>query len=434
MSTSPVAGSSSTDSNIAAWIGLDWADSKHAICLQAAGSSATESFVVEQAPEALHAWIGGLRRRFPTGPVAIALEQTRGSLFYALMNYDFLLLYPIAPHAAAAFRKALYPSGSKDDPTDAALLLEFVRKHRERLRPWKPDDVATRQLRLLIEHRRQFVDHRTALTNQLLAALKIYFPQALDYLGDLSVPWTWAFLERWPALSVLQKATRLQLQKFFSQHTRRSPEQAEALREQVRTAAPLTCDQAVIESHQLLVQSLVPQLQALASGLRRYDKAIEELFASHPDQAIFNSLPGAGAALGPRLLAAWGTDRGRFNSAGEMQRFCGIAPVLERSGKSRWVHWRWACPKFLRQTFHEFASHSRLWSPWARAYYEQMRGRGVGHHAAIRALAFKWIRIMYRCWKNSIPYDEQQYQQSMQRRGSRLCTVLPLLASKEALV
>jgi transposase len=421
---SPAAVTPASSANIVAWVGIDWADRKHAVSLQITGSSEVESFVVEQNPEALQGWVRDLHRRFPSGRIAIALEQSRGSLFYALLSYDFLLLYPVAPHALAAYRKALYPSGGKDDPVDAALILDFLVKHRDRLRPWKPDDASTRQLALLIEHRRQLVDDRTAWTNRLTAALKIYFPQALEYLCDLSVPWTWAFLARWSSLAALQSAPRRSLDAFFRTHTRRSPQQRQALWEQIRMAQPLTSDLAILESYQLVVQALVAQLQALAPALRRFETEIDRLFAAHPDQPIFQSLPGAGAVLAPRLLAAWGTDRERFRAADQMQCFSGIAPVLERSGKSYWVHWRMACPKFVRQSFHEFAAQSRMHSPWAAAYYRQMCDRGLSHHAAIRALAFKWIRIMYTCWKNRTPYDERRYQQSLQRRHSPLAAAL----------
>ncbi len=123
---------------IVAWVGLDWADQKHDVCLQVSGSAAVECTVVEHQPEALHGWVAELRRRFPHGQVAMGLEQARGSLFYALMNYEFLVLYPIPPKALADYRKALYPSGGKDDPTDAQLLLEFLRKHPERFGPGWP--------------------------------------------------------------------------------------------------------------------------------------------------------------------------------------------------------------------------------------------------------------------------------------------------------
>lgn len=423
---------SSSTPPIVAWVGLDWADRQHAVCLQATGSSPIESLVLEQTPEALQAWVSQLRRRFPHGPVAIALEQSRGSLFYALMNYDFLLLYPIAPKSLASYRKAFYPSGGKDDPVDAELLLEFLVKHHDRLRPWKPDDLATREIRLLVEHRRRLVADRTRLTNRLTALLKAYFPQALEYLPDLSVPWAGEFLGRWPSLAALQQASRLQLRVFFRQHTRRSPEQLEALYNQIRIAQPLTADRAVMESSVLMVQATVDQLRALAPALQRLETAIEQLFASHPDQAIFQSFPGAGQALAPRLLAAWGSDRDRFSGADQMQRFSGIAPLTERSGRTSRVHWRRAAPRFLRQSFQEFAAHSRRQSAWAEAYYQQMQGRGLSHHAALRALAFKWIRIMYRCWKQRTPYDELHYQQSLHRRRSPLWAAAAAIATKEA--
>lgn len=417
---------------IVAWVGLDWADQQHVVCLQAADSSALERSTLEQKPEALQLWVADLRSRFPQGQVAIALEQSRGSLFYALMNYDFLLLYPIPPKALADYRKALYPSGAKDDPVDAELLLEFLRKHPDRFRPWVADDAQTRLIALLDEQRRQLVDDRTALTNRLTALLKSYFPQALAWAGDLAAPLAWDFLAPWPSLEAAQRAPRLQVFKVYRAHTRRTPEQMEQLLEQIRTARPLTRDSAVIESSILLLQVLVGQLRALHAGLKVLQRRLHDSSSSHADYPLFKSFPGAGPVLAPRLLAAWGTDRERFRGAEEMQAFSGIAPVTERSGKKRWVHWRWACPKFLRQTFHEFAAQSRLQSPWAEAYYRQMRQRGLLHQAAIRALAFKWIRIMYCCWKNHTPYNESRYEQALKCRGSALAAALCQSAIREA--
>jgi hypothetical protein len=165
---------------------------------------------------------------------------------------------------------------------------------------------------------------------------------------------------------------------------------------------------------------LAAQLQTLLASVRSVEKAIAALFSKHPDYDLWDILPGAGAALAPRLLVAFGTDRQRYQNATELQTFSGIAPVTASSGKSRWVHWRWACPKFLRQTFHEFAVQSIVRSTWARAYYFQQIHRGKHHHAAVRALAYKWIRILYRCWQNHTPYNEQRYLQALARRGSPL--------------
>jgi transposase len=409
---------------IVAWIGLDWADQKHDICLQATGSTDIECSVVAQQPEVLHGWIAELRRRFPQGLIAIALEQSRGSLFYALMNYDFLRLYPIPPKALADYRKALYPSGGKDDPVDAQLLLEFLRKHPEHVRPWVADDVETRQLALLNEHRRRLVDDRTALTNLLTTLLKGYFPAALRWAEDLRTPLAWDFLAQFPSLEKAQQASRLAVLKVYRAHTRRPPEQLETLCDEIRAARPLTTDRAIIASSVLMVEILVEQLRALGAGIKRVEDRLADLFATHPDQAIFQSFPGAGKALAPRLLAAWGSDRQRFQDAANMQCFAGPAPVTVRSGKSKWVHRRFACPTFLCQTFHEFAAQSRLKSPWAKAYYQRMRDKGADHHPAVRALAFKWIRIMFRCWKDRTPYDEARYQQALKHRGSPLATCL----------
>jgi transposase len=139
-----------------------------------------------------------------------------------------------------------------------------------------------------------------------------------------------------------------------------------------------------------------------------------------PDYALFQALPGAGPIYAPRLLAAFGEQRERYQSAAEVQKYAGVAPVTERSGKKCWVHWRLQCPKFLRQTFVEWAAETIPRSFWAGAYYRQQREKGCSHQAALRALAFKWIRILYRCWQARTPYDESTYLNSLRRRGSPL--------------
>ena len=145
---------------------------------------------------------------------------------------------------------------------------------------------------------------------------------------------------------------------------------------------------------------------------------IAERAHTHPDFALFNALPGAGPVFAPRLLVAFREQR--YRCADDLQKYAGIAPVTERSGKTSWVHWRWACPTFLRQTFVEWASQSIQHSFWAHAYYQQQRARGNSHQAAVRGLAFKWLRILFRCWQDRVPYDESRYLQALRRRGSPL--------------
>ena len=417
---------------IVAWVGLDWADQSHEIRLQAVGSEVAESFTVEQKPEVLHAWIAGLRARFPQGRIALALEQSRGAVIYALMNYDFLLLYPVPPKGLARYREAFATSGAKSDPTDAGLLLELVRTHRDRLRAWQPDDALTRQLRLLVEHRRRTVADRTRLTNRLTALLKTYFPQALEWAGDLRGAAACEFLQTWPTLEAVEQARRSQLRRFYHDHRRLSAEGLKQLFREMDRAQPLSRDRALVEASALMTQTLAAQLEAVIAALEKLDQALEELFGQHPDRDLFSSLPGAGEALAPRLAAAFGSDRHRFQSAEELQRFSGVAPVTEASGKMHWVHWRMACPRFLRQTFHEFAAASVRKSLWARAYYERQRQRGASHHAAVRSLAYKWIRVLYRCWQTRTPYDENQYLEALRRRRSPLWLAAAATSTREA--
>ncbi len=157
-------------------------------------------------------------------------------------------------------------------------------------------------------------------------------------------------------------------------------------------------------------------LKQVLAAIGAYDQQIEELARAHPDYALIKSFPGAGPAMAPRLIAAIGSQRERYKSAAEIQQYSGIAPVVASSGKLRWVHWRWACPKFLRQTFHEWALHSIAYSNWAREYYERQRAKGKRRNTAIRSLAFKWIRILFRCWKTNKRYDEAAYKQALAAR------------------
>jgi transposase len=412
-----------------AFVGIDWADQQHAACLSPADTLLPEQFTIQHTPEAIAEFVAMLRARFGGRPVAIALEQARGALLYALMRYEFLLLYPINPATAKRYRDAFAPSGAKDDPVDAHLIWELLVKHRDQLRPWTADDVATRQLALLCEHRRDLVSQRTRFVQQLRAALKTYFPQALPWTGeDLTTVMAADFLVKWPTLEALQKAKPQTIRAFYYAHHCRRPDLVNQRLTQIKSATALTTDPAIIIAHALRVQSLARQLRPLLASIAEYDRQIKTLFAPHPDAAIFASFPGAGDCLGPRLVAAFGTKRDRFPEADGMERLSGVAPVTRRSGKFQSVHRRHACAKFLLQTFHEFAGCSRKCCEWARLYYEAQRAKGKGHHAALRALAFKWVRILWRCWRDRRPYDDATYTDALRRAGSPLAKRLPVAA------
>ena len=308
----------------------------------------------------------------------------------------------------------------------------MLRCHADRLHPGQPDDAATRQLQLLVEHRRTLVDDRTRLTNRLTDLLKGSFPQALEWAGELGTGRACEFLARWPSLESVQQARRSQVRHFYLDHSGKDIASLEHLLDQICQAQPLTSDPAVLQASARDGEAARPAVDH--PGIRPAGDRPGHHCAVRPASGSVpvGELPGAGQVLAPRLLAAFGADRRRYQEAREVQQFSGIAPVTEKSGKSCWVHWRWACPKFLRQSFHEFAAHSRRWSPWAQAYYQQQIEKAADHHAALRALAFKWIRILYRCWKDRTPYDEQRYLQALRRRGSPLVKRLQAQAALSA--
>jgi transposase len=188
----------------------------------------------------------------------------------------------------------------------------------------------------------------------------------------------------------------------------------------IKTAMPLTLDEAIIIPYRLQAQVLIDQLSVTLEGIKQFDRAIEKIACQHPDYALFSTLPGAGLSLAPRLLVAFGEQRDRYPSAADLQKYAGVAPVTERSGKKQWIHWRWECPTFLRQTFTEWAAQTINKSFWAGQYYRQQRAKGSTYQAAVRALAFKWIRILYRCWQTGKPYDESTYLKALEQRGSPL--------------
>ena len=287
----------------AAFVGIDWADRKPVWCLQALGSAKRETGELEHKVEAVEAWVAELCRRFGHRPIAVAVEQVKGALVFLLNKYECLHIFPVPSTMTASMRKALYPSGAKDDPRDADLLLDILGQHRDKLHHLSLDDEATRRVQNLVEERRK-----------LTLSSRIEEPRILAISG----------------------------------------------------AIPAKGDGAVIEAKSAVVKVIVQLIRSLLQGIAELDQKIEEAAAEHPGFFIFESLPGAGAVMAPRLLAAFGSQRERYRCADELQTYSGIAPVTERSGKRKWVHFRWACPKFLRQSFHEWAVHSIAQSAWAR--------------------------------------------------------------------
>jgi transposase len=404
------------DNEFAAFVAIDWADQKHVWALATADSTSSECGSLEHRPEAIEVWAAELRLRFAGRLVAVALEQSRGALVFMLTKYEHLVIFPVHPTALANYRKSFRPSGAKDDPQDAGLLLDILVRHREKLRRLNPDTVETRTLQFLVEERRKLVHEKTRYSNRLTAHLKMYFPQVLQWFDDIGSLMAADFFLRWPDLDSLQRARPATIERFFVDHHSRSRELIRKRVEEIRKAVPATQDHAVLNSCRAAVVAWAGLLRPLLQSIKDYDQRIDSLARQHPDYALMSSFPGAGPVLAPRLIAATGTQRDRYPTAYELQCYSGIAPVVAASGKQRWVHWRWACPKFLRQTFHEWALHSIGHCDWAREHYQAQRAKGKSRHTSIRSLAFKWIRILVRCWKDRKPYDEAAYLRSLSTR------------------
>jgi transposase len=413
----------------AAYLGIDWADKKHDLCLVDVITGKQTKQVLPHTPQAIAEYFTNLRQLYPGQLIAVGLEQSRGPLLFALLQYDFLVLYPINPTTLAKYREAFSPSRAKDDPTDAAYAAELLMQHHDRLKAWHPDDEQTRTLRYLVEHRRRLIGDRTRFSNRLTSLLKCYFPQVLAWFPELTTVLVCDFLLRWPTLERMQGVKRTTLLNFFRAHHSVRTDTLEKRLTAIKESVPLTTDRAIIDSSVLMITALAAQLKTTIAAVKQFDEAIASLCAVHPDFPLFQSLPGAGDVYASRLLAVMGTQRDRWSSAAELACLSGIAPVMERSGQSVWIRWRYFCPKFMRQSFHEYAGESVKHSFWARAYYEQQIGKGKSRQAAVRALAYKWIRIIWKCWLTRTPYNEVRYLEALRKKGSPLLSYVAKTAA-----
>lgn len=399
-------------------IGIDWADREHAFAATLPDGT-IEQGSFKHSPAAIKQWIDSFQKRFPQATLDICIETSRGALINALVQFDGVAIYPVNPYAISSYRKAFSHGGGKSDPVDAKLIMQFLTQHKQGIRPLNPNSPLTRELDALTKHRRNLVDQRVALSNQLSALLKAYFPALID-LGAAKpyAVFLLAILMRWPTLADVQKAGPAKLRKLLlGLGTKARIEQRIEL---LMKAIPLSTDEVLLRTNARLAKAIAGQLQQLNKSIKEYDLEIKRLVQTHEDFAIFESLPGASDKTQARMIAAMGDDRARFDSPESLQAAAGIAPLTTQSGKSRKVSRRWASTTFMMQTFHEFAGLSIRKCQWAKAYYESQKAKGKSSNSAKRALAYKWIRIIHRCWVTKTPYSESKYIERLVATGSPL--------------
>jgi transposase len=401
------------------YAGIDWADEHHdVVVIDDHGKQIGKKRVTHSAA-GLAELVTFLRAVGDVGEqpdhLACIIETNKGLLITALLEVG-VPVYPVNPKTLEKWRK---PSGAKTDTIDAFLLARKGRSDLDQLRRLEPDSPLVQELKQLTRDEDGLIQMQTRLVNQLTACLKAYYPVAVELFAQLHQRTTLAFLQAFPTLHQVQQATVEEIAAVLraAKHTK-ADEKARAIVQQVRQPQ-LQADAITTRTKRRLMLAVVGQLTSVMETIAAYDKEIERLFLTHPDAALFTSLPGAGKRLAPRLLAEWGDDRARYQDAGSVQALAGTSPVAFQSGKFATVHRRAACNKVMRNAFQHFAWQSTLVEEWATTYYQRKRQEGKPHAVAVRALANHWVRIIFAAWQRHQRYDPAIFLAAQQAHAPR---------------
>lgn len=357
-------------------------------------------------------------------PLAMAVETCNGLAVEQLLAAGYAV-YPVNPKSAQRYRERQAPSGVKDDRLDAWSLADALRLDGHGWKPLAAEDPLLAELRLLTRDEVQLIEQRTALINQLRAALRDYYPAALEAFADWTRPGAWAFVETFPTPQVLVTAGPRKWEKFLHAHKLWREATAQSRLAIFQQAEQLQGSPPAVAAKSLLAVSLVKMLQVLEAQLETYRARITECFARHPDHDLFGSLPGAGPKLAPRLLSEIGEDRARFASAEGLQAYAGTAPLTIKSGLIEKHRVRYWCSPGLRAAVHLWADHSRDHCAWAEAYYQAHRDKGQTHACALRCLGQRWLKILWKMWQTGTPYDEALHARNQVKHGSWLIRLQP---------
>ena len=384
------------------WCGLDWASRTHAVCVVEDTGEIRARFEV---PNTGKSFAGLVCRLVKLRVAGVAIERPDGPLVEALLEAG-VTVYMVPPSILKAIRARYGAAGAKSDPGDAFVLADLLRTDHHRLAPLTPDSSATKGLRALTRVRKDLVQTRVGLCNQLLAQLGVCFPGAIGLFGDLHSGVAAAFLCRYPTAAKAAALTEARLQAFLRRihYSGRTPV-AELLR-RIKEAPPAVLGPEEDEAQAACVLALVQAIRACQGRAQELEAEIIERLEVHPDAHVFTSLPRAGHGVrAASLLAEIGDARERFPDAESLMALAGAAPVTRASGKHRVVSFRWACDKKLRAAVVDFADDSRRDSAWARGIYDRSIAKGHTHPHAVRILARAWLRVIWRCWQDGVAYD-----------------------------
>ncbi|MCD4780634.1 MAG: IS110 family transposase [Candidatus Omnitrophica bacterium] len=395
-------------------VGIDWADQHHDICLMHSDGSIIKDFRITNDSDGF-AHLDTQLKPFLKELIFICLETNHGLLFDHLLQFGYRI-FPINPGALIDYRKTYSLARNKNDKLDARLLAEYIRKDKHRLREYQMNSDSTQILKLLTDDRQRLLKEKIRLENQLIDTLKLYYPAALKLFCDITNQISLAFLSKHPTPKKAKNLTLKKLVYFLKKHKYTKPQRAQEIFSFIQEDQPSAPD-IFVNAKERFVKSIIPQIKLIIQQLNDYDREIKNHYNQHPDKNIFDKVPGVGKDIGPRLLSCFGDCRNRFSHFNDIQCLAGTAPVTSKSGQSCHIFFRSACNKIFRNIVDQMAFSSLRRSIWAKNYYDQQRKKGKNHHAALRALANKWLKIIHRLWITHSTYDENYHLAQITKRS-----------------
>jgi len=384
--------------------GIDWAAETHAVCVMNAAGKIVAGFTIEHSADGIALLVRRLAGYGEAGGMPVAIERPNGRLVDLLLEAGHPVV-PVSPNAIKAWRDGEVLSGAKSDAGDAAVIAEYLRLRAHKLKAAAPYSDKTLALRTAVRTRGDLVEMRVAATNQLAALLDAHWPGAKVIFADVESPISLAFLTRYPTPASASCLGEKRMAAFCAKHGYSGRRTAAELLARLRAAPAGTAGEALGEALRDAVLAAAGVLTALNAAVRNLDRSVAAHLGEHPDGPVFTSLPRSGQVSAAQVLAEWGDCRQAYAGPDSVAALAGCTPVTKESGKHRAVHFRWACNKRFRAAITIFADNSRHASPWAAKVYDDARASGKDHPHAIRILARAWIRVIWRCWLDGVPYD-----------------------------
>jgi transposase len=380
--------------------GIDWASEVHVVCVIDCDGTVVDRFDFNHDGEAIQRMVKRLRR---ADVVGVAIERGDGPVVEELLDAS-LAVFVVPSRQIKSLRSRYGSAGNKDDRFDAYVLADTLRTDGHRWRPLREDGSQTKALRALCRSRKDLVETRVQILNQVRANLELAFPGGIGLFSKANSPITIAFLQRFPTADKASWLSPKRLAKWLASVGYTGGIPATELHSRLQRAAPGLAGQEG-EARGAITLALVAMLVTLNEQVGVLEDQIGELFTAHPDQHIFSNLPRSGTVRSASLLAEIGDCRERFPTDGALAALAGASPSTRQSGKMERAVFRWSCNKKLRAAVMDFANGSRAGDPWAAAIYSQAIRRGCRHPHAVRVLARAWLRIIWRCWQDGVTFD-----------------------------